>query len=83
MSPIKVCRSQSFKVVYRTHQSILKLIKVRYNQNTFIVLKFLNFKIFDQKIVLQFFGKVKTIKALGGFELMTYLVNTYRPILQP
>lgn len=44
------------------------------NQNTFTCLEFKNFTLFDQKTMFENFveTKVKIIKALAGFELMTY-----------
>lgn len=43
------------------------------NQNTFTCLEFKNFTLFDQKTIENFVEtKVKIIKALAGFELMTY-----------
>lgn len=58
------------------HMSILMWIQVHCNQNTLTVLKFSNFTISDQKICF-YFGRVKTLKALEGFELKTnrFVVN--------
>lgn len=54
------------------HLLILTWIKVDFIQNTFTGLEYTNYTIFDPKYVLKFFGKVKNIKALEGFDLMTY-----------
>lgn len=42
------------------------------NQNTFTCLEFKNFTLFDQKTKKFLETKVKIIKSLAGFELMTY-----------
>lgn len=39
---------------------------------TFTGLEFYNFTIFDQNICFKIFGKVKKIKTLVGFKILTY-----------
>lgn len=46
-----------------------------FNQNTFIGVEFSNFIIFDKKYILKFYGKVKIIKALAGFDFMTQIYS--------
>lgn len=57
---------------YGTPLNIINIwIKIHYNQNTSIVLKFKNF---TKKMCFKIFvEKVKILKASAGFEFMTYI----------
>lgn len=52
--------------------SILMWLKVHYNQNNSIVLKFTHVTVFDQNICFKIFWIVKIIKSPSDFEHMTH-----------
>lgn len=67
-------------IVQMGHLSILMWVKVHHNQNTFTVFEFLNFTLFDQKMIKNLFSMMKQFWKAQRESIPTYDLQIRRYI---